>query len=374
MKQDVVSTVQVIYSLGIGGAEKLAVTIGTHLDRTRFRPVICALDGGGVLADELKQHDVPYHVMWRRGIEAGVLARLYRCFRDEKARIVHTHQFPQLLFSLIPARLCGANVVHTEHEFYFYRHDARARAVFKRLARFCAALTVVGPDVARYYIEELGIPARRIHTVANGVDPARFSVEADAARRRLGLASHDVAFGIVGRLEPEKDHRTLLQAFGALRDRQKGVRLLIVGDGSLRGTLEASAQTLGVERDVLFLGARNDIAEVLAAMDVFVLPSVREGVPLSVIEAMAAGKPVIATDVGGLRLLVRPSVNGLLVTPGDPEGLEAAMASLASDPGLRAALGERGRQIARDSFGVSAMMRRYEAIYSTVLGNHDVRH
>jgi L-malate glycosyltransferase len=369
----VISTVQVIYTLEIGGVEKLAVTIGANLDRSRFRPAICALDGDGVLAEELVRHGIPYHVLWRKGIEAGVLARLYRCFRQDNVRIVHTHQFPQLLFSLLPAKAYGAKIVHTEHEFYLYRNNARARRLFKQLVRFCSALTVVGPEVARYYVEELGVPPQRIHVIPNGVDLDQFNFAGPESRRRLGLSSDEVIFGIVGRIEPEKDHRNLLQAFRTLVDHRQAVRLLIVGDGSLRAELESYSRSLGLEQNVTFLGARNDIPEVLAALDVFVLSSVHEGVPLSVVEAMGAGKPIIATDVGGLRLLVKPSFNGLLVPAADPAALEAAMSDLTGNPTLREEMGARSRQIARDSFSVSTMINRYQEIYQSVLGVRDVR-
>mgnify|MGYP003393046388 CR=1 FL=1 len=368
----VISTVQVIYSLEIGGVEKLAVTIGSHLDQAKFRAAICALDGDGVLAEELVRLGIPYHVLWRKGIEMGVLARLYRCFRQEKARIVHTHQFAQLLFSVLPAMAYGAKIVHTEHEYYIYRNNARARRLFKQLVRFCSALTVVGPEVARYYVEELGVPRQRIHVIANGVNLDQFGIEGRESRSRLGLSVDDVVFGIVGRLEPEKDHRTLLQAFRSLIEHQPA-RLVVVGDGRLRSELESYARTLGLEPHVSFLGTRTDIPEVLAAFDVFVLSSVNEGVPLSVVEAMGAGKPVIATEVGGLRLLVHPEVNGLLVPPADPAALAAAMRSLAGNLTRRQEMGMQGRRIARESFSVSTMINRYQEVYQSVLGAHDVR-
>ncbi len=369
----VISTVQVIYSLEIGGVEKLAATIAARLDLTKFRPAICALNGDGVLAGELRRHGVPYHVLWRKGIEMGVLARLYRCFREEKARIVHTHQFPQLFYSLLPARMYGAKIVHTEHEFFTYRNNVQFRLLFKQLVRFCSALTVVGPEVARYYIEELGIPSTRVHVIANGVDLEQFTFASRKARDRLGLPPDDLIFGIVGRLEPEKDHRTLLQAFRVFVEHRQAVRLLIVGDGSLRTALESYSRTHGLERNVTFLGARNDIPEVLAAFDVFVLSSVHEGVPLSVVEAMGAGKPVIATDIGGLRMLVKPTVNGLLVPPADPGALEAAMRNLAVNPARRREMGARSRQIARETFGVSTMINLYQEIYESVVDACDVR-
>jgi glycosyltransferase involved in cell wall biosynthesis len=219
----VIPAVQVIYSLEIGGVEKLAVTIAAHMDRRRFQPAICALDGSGVLAEELEKCGIPYHVLWRKGFEAGVLARLYRCFRQEKARIVHTHQFPQLLFSLLPAKLCGAKVVHTEHEFYLYRRNPWALRLLKQLLRFCSAMTVVGPEVARYYVDEVGVPSDRIHVIANGIDLDRFGITDREGRARLGLSAGELVFGVVGRLEPEKDHRTLLRAFHELLARHPGI-------------------------------------------------------------------------------------------------------------------------------------------------------
>ena len=368
-----IPVVQVLYSLEIGGVEKLAVTIGAHLDRKRFWPAICALDRDGVLSEELVRHGIPYHVLWRKGIEAGVLARLYRCFRQEKARVVHTHQFAQLLFSLLPAKACGARIVHTEHEYYLYRQDARARRILKQLTRFCSAFTVVGPDVARYYTEELGVSSARMHVIPNAVDLDQFCPRGENPRSRLGLSNEELVLGVVGRLEPEKDHHTLLRAFQGFLARGHAARLLVVGDGSLRGQLEARCRALGIERNVAFLGARTDIPDVLAAFDIFVLSSVQEGVPLSVVEAMAAGKAVIATDVGGLRLLISPAFNGLLVPAADAAALEAAMRELSGNAALRHEMGRRSRQIARESFGVSTMIKRYEKLYDSVLGNHDVR-
>ena len=369
----VIPTVQVIYTLEIGGVEKLAVSLAAHQDRTAFRPSLCALDGGGPLAEELVRAGIPFHIMWRKGIEARVLWRLYRCFRQERARIVHTHQFAQLLFSLLPARMLGAKVVHTEHEFYLYRNDARARSLFRKLVRLCAALTVVGPEVARYYIEELGVDPQRVHVIPNGVDLECFDSAGRESRSGLALPEGAVVFGVVGRLEPEKDHGTLLHAFRDLVDRGRSVHLLLVGDGRLRGELELLARSLDLERSVTFLGTRSDIPELLRALDVFVLSSVHEGVPLSVVEAMAAGKPVIATDVGGLRLLVKPDDSGLLVSPGDRAALATAMSTLAANAELRARMGERGRQIARGSFGVSTMVDRYQDVYRSVIGERHVR-
>jgi len=138
--------------------------------------------------------------------------------------------------------------------------------------------------------------------------------------------------------------------------------------------LERLTQALGLEKSVSFLGARSDVAQLLTALDVFVLSSIHEGVPLSVVEAMGAGKPVIATDVGGLRLLVKHSVNGLLVPPGDPSALEVAMRDLAANSALRQDMGAKSRQIASDSFSVSTMIKRYQSIYESVLSHRHVRH
>jgi glycosyltransferase involved in cell wall biosynthesis len=326
-----------------------------------------------VLSEQLVRYDIPYHVLWRKGIELGVLARLYRCFRKEKARIVHTHQFAQLLFSLLPAKAYGARIVHTEHEYFLYRQDARARRIFKQLLQFCSAFTVVGSEVARYYAEELGASSSRMHVIPNAVDLNQFRVGGQDSRARLRLSNEELVLGIVGRLEPEKDHRTLLRAFQGLLVHCQTARLLIVGDGSLRGQLESECRALAIERNVTFLGARADIPQVLAAFDVFVLSSVQEGVPLSVVEAMAAGKPVIATDVGGLRVLVRPGVNGLLVPPADPVALAAAMRELAGNTALRQEMGRQSREIAQESFDVWTMINRYQELYDCVLGSRNVR-
>jgi len=268
--------------------------------------------------------------------------------------------------------MCGARIVHTEHEYYLYRQDPRARRILKQLTPFCSAFTVVGPEVARYYAEEVGVSSSRMHIIPNAVDLDQFCLGAEESRIRLGL-SNELVFGVVGRLEPEKDHRTLLRAFQALLAGGRAARLVVVGDGSLRGELESQCRALDIDRNVIFLGARADIPKVLPAFDVFVLSSVQEGVPLSVVEAMGAGKPIIASDVGGLRFLVRPGLNGLLVPPTDSVALAAAMRELAANEDLRQQMGVRSRQIARESFGLATMINQYQKLYDSVLGNRDVR-
>lgn len=369
-----ISVMQLVYSLQIGGSEKLALDISSHLNPARFAPSMCALDLDGDLAQELTQLGIPHFVAHRRGVEPAVMGRLYRLFRDNRVDVVHTHHFAQLFYAALPARAAGARIIHTEHEFFTYTVSRTSRTLLRPLLRFCEQMTVVGPEVASYFIDTIGVPASRIAIVRNGVNPARFDYDAAAARAELGLGPHDFVMGTIGRLEPEKDQATLLEVFKQVHGCHSNARLVIVGDGQLGPELKAQAQRLGIADRTMFLGYRRDIARVLAAMDVFLLPSIREGLPISLIEAMAARRPVVASDIGSVRDLLREGEAGFMVKPRDIQGFTAAVSRFIADPSLGPSMARNGRSTVEASFSLASSIHAYERLYQTAVTRPDVRH
>lgn len=362
-----ISVLQVLYSLKVGGSEKLAFEISSHLDRSQFNPSVCALDLSGDLTQDLDREKIHYNVLCRQGLELDILRRLYRLIKTNRVDIVHTHHFTQLFFAALPARLAGARIIHTEHECFSYMESAFTRAMIKPLSSLCHGMTVVGPEVAGYFVRTIGIPRKRVLIIPNGVDITKFTSDRSTVRHELGIAEHEMVIGTVGRLEPEKDQKTLLEAFRLVREVQPMARLVIAGSGGMAQELQSYARRIGIAEYTSFLGTRRDVPRLLSGMDIFVLSSVREGLPISLIEAMAARKPVVASDIGSVRDLVRHDENGLLAVPGDIAAFSRSLLRLIESSHLRERMGDAGRLTVERSFSLPVMIRAYEGLYRSAL-------
>jgi len=368
-----ISVLQLVYSLSIGGSEKVAFDIASNVDPARFRSMVCGMDLGGDFERELESRGIPHQVMHRKGLEPAVLSRLYRLIRDNRIDVVHTHHFTQLFYAALPARLAGARIVHTEHEFFSYVESPLSRHLAGPLLRLCDHMTVVGPEVRDYFVRTIGIAKDRVTVVPNGVNVGAFDYERPLARRELGLDPDAPVLGTIGRLEPEKDQATLIDVFRAVRAEYPSARLVIAGDGSLASQLRSQAESYGLGDSALFLGYRRDVARVLAAMDVFVLPSIREGLPISLIEAMAARRPVVASSIGSVTGLVQDGDNGFVAQPRDAAAFTNAIKRLLDAPDLRLRLAEAGRRTVEDSYSLTSVIRAYEDLYTSSMKNTHVR-
>jgi glycosyltransferase involved in cell wall biosynthesis len=353
---------QVVHALGRGGSEGLARDIALGVDRDRVKSSVCALDEAGPLADELQHGRVRVHVMGRgSGLDWRLMIRLLGLFRRERVKVVLTHHLNQLLYAGMAARLARATLIHVEHE-HFSLIRPRNRRLLKLLAPLCHRVVVVGEGVAEYLRHQLRIVSPRLMVIPNGVDLQRFSPVTQASRELLGLPRQGRLVGTVARLEPVKDHATLLVAFRELCEREPEAWLILVGEGSLRQALEMRARELGIAARVTFLGARADVPDLLPHLEVFVLSSVNEGVPLAILEAMACARPVVATAVGGVASIVRDQLTGLTVPRADPEALSAAVLALFRKPHWARDLGRRGREIASEEYSLSRTVERYQAL------------
>jgi glycosyltransferase involved in cell wall biosynthesis len=248
----------------------------------------------------------------------------------------------------------------TEHGLQALRERAQARRLTMRYSRYADEITVVEPGQAEYFRTELRVAQEKLHYVANGIRiPERTTAAVDLMRIRLGIGPDVFAFFYVGRLNPVKDLGTLLAAFAELPpDVTVGARLYLVGDGSDRATLEARRDALTIGERVSFLGARGDVAELLMAADAFVMSSKSEGLPMVLLEAMAARVPCVATTVGGIPKLFGDD-RGLLVPAQDARALAAAMASVARSPELRKRLTDRALENLRANYALDPIVDRY---------------
>lgn len=359
------SVAHVVLSLEPGGTEKLVLDLAARCSRSSATRVFC-LDRAGDWASELTSTDVPVHVVGRRpGLDWGVAWRLRRLSAAHRVDVLHCHQYTPFVYGAIAALMRpGLRVVFTEHgRLSDAPPSGRRTAANKLLAPIPAVIAAVSRELREFMIAE-GFPANRVEVVHNGIDPgidptpqARAS-----ARENLHVAEGDFVVGTVARLDPVKNLGMALDAFAALRVRVANAVLVIIGDGPERGKLLNHARRHNGDA-VRWLGYRQDVRALLPGMDAYLNTSISEGISVTILEAMAAGVPVVATAVGGTPEVVISEATGLLIKRGDAPDCARALERLARDQHLRATLGHAARERVRAHFGVDQMVTRYMAAY-----------
>lgn len=363
--------VHVVHSLETGGLENGVVNLANTSGR-EFRHVIVCMTGAGALRSRLNEEVEVFALGKRPGHDVRAFLRLIRLLRRVRPAVVHTRNWAA--FDAIPAaRLAGVGVlVHGEHGREAndpQGRDRRRNRIRRLLAPLVNHFVSVSRDLERWLVEDVRLPARKVTTIPNGVDLARFGQgDRRESRARLGLPSEAAIVGTVGRLDPVKDHAGLLRAFAVLPPGPQDSMLVIAGDGPCREDLTRLVGTLGLAERVRLLGDCRDVPGVLAALDLFVLPSIAEGMSNTILEAMATGLPVVATRVGGNPELVEDHATGRLVGIQDPAALAEAIAVYLDDSHLRAVHGKAARQRATERFGLDRMCESYVDLYRRLLG------
>ena len=360
--------VQVVLTLGRGGLETMAVDLACGLASAGMRPIVVALDEGGDLEERLREAEIEYVVLGgRRFFDARFHLTFANLLRDWSARVVHTHMFASLLHSLPAIALSGVKrVVHTEHSFEYLQPRPSLRVALRWMSRRTDVFALVGHRMLPYYKREVKIASRRLRVIPNGIDtrhPVREGARTEV-RREMGLPADTLLIGSAGRLAPEKNYQLLLRAVAGCRREGTATHLVLLGEGELRTDLEQLADSLGIADAVTFMGWRSDVRYVLHALDVFALTSISEGLPLAMLEAMAAELPVVSTEVGDIPLLVQDGETGFLVRSGDELGLTVRLRQLAASPPLRRALGLAGRERVRSNYDRACMVRHYVDAYA----------
>lgn len=310
--------------------------------------------------------------------DGRALLRLFKFFRREQPAIVHTHTSKAGILGRWAAYLAGVPViVHTPHGHVFWGYFGGFRtALFVLLERWTARITtriiaLTHREMTDHLRSRIA-PQEKFAVIHSGVELGRFSEKPGdiaAIRREMGLPPDAFVVGTTGRLTAVKGHIHMLRAAAAILEDRKDIYFVLLGDGELREALHSYAEQSAILRYVKFLGWRSDVASALSAFDVFVFPSLNEGMGKAVVEAMAMGKPVIASDIGGIPDLVVQGKNGLLVPPAQSPALAQAVLELYGNPDKRARMGEAGRQMAAE-YGVAAMVHRIDNLYQACLAIH----
>ena len=363
---------QLVHSLRVGGAEVLVAQLA-RATSPFYRVVFACLDELGTLGEQLRQEGYPLEILGRRsGLDWRCSLRLTRFLRLHQVSVIHAHQYTPFFYG-ITARLLYPRpaILFTEHGRHFPDYPRRKRMLFNRLMlRRRDRIVGVGRAVRQALIQNEGISPHRVSVVYNGIDLQRYgsaNQERAAVRKEMGLEPDDFVILQVARMDYLKDHATAIRTIARLASPCPRVKLLLAGEGPELEKVQGQVDNLNVSSQVKFLGLRKDVPRLLAAADLFLLTSISEGIPLTVIEAMAAGLPVVATRVGGMGELVQEGTTGMLASSGDDAGLADHVLKLIADPARRSRMGEQGRQRAHSVFSQEQMLAGYLKLYQEQL-------
>lgn len=364
----------VVHVMQVAGAEVLVTETIRRL-RGRIEPTVLCLDKVGPLGEQLRAEGVEIVCLERRpGRDFGVARRLAQAIRARGIEILHAHQYTPFFYAALGRVLSGTSprLILTEHGRHYPDTVAPLRRAANRLVldHLADAVNAVCAFSARSLSLKDGFAGGRIEVIENGIDLECYAAAANKPllRERLGLNPSRLYVATIARFHPVKDHQTLLRAFAQVAAKRSDADLLLVGDGPLRGDLEAAISRFGLGRRVRFLGVRHDVPEILKAVDLFALTSLSEAASITLLEAMAAGLPVVLTDVGGNSEIVRQGREGLLAPRGDSPAIAAAMLRLLNDPAAALAMGKAGLERVRERYRLERTIAKYFSLYQRLCG------
>ena len=352
----------------VGGAEEMVLNLVRHLP-SRFEPAVACIHEAGPIGEEIRRTGVPFSVM---GLTPGLsrpfdVLHLRNALQALAPTIVHTFLLTGSLYGRFAAMMTGVPIViGTEVNIYEKKRPLHAR--FERwLMKGTDAVVASAESVKEHYVAQVGADPEKVEVIYNAVDWAQLqtSMTRDEFRASVGVPGGVPMAGIIARLTEQKAHRVLFEAMA--QPELSALHLIVVGDGELRDDLRSRAESFGIHGRVHFLGARRDLGNILAAIDIFAMPSYWEGLPLSMVLAMGAGLPVVASRVAGIPEVVKDEVTGLLVDPGNRAQLARALARLMQDQSLRARLGEAAKAFVLPRFGIDGYVASIAGLYDRLL-------
>ena len=340
-----------------------------RFDKSRFEVTLCGLKRPEPASQKLAAEGVPVTHLGRGPFDPRLLTDVVRLVRRRNVRILHVHGYAASDFGRVAARITGARLVLHEHfaDPKLPPHQALADRVLSRLTDRAIAVSGSTRD---FLVRERFVPRERVRLIWNGAPLDEFAPVSRerglAVRRQLGIPDTALVIGAIGRLNPQKGHRYLLDAAPAVLARHPEARFLIAGDGDLMNPLRGQAASLGIRDHVVFAGHRDDVPDVLGAVDVLCIASLYEGTPLTLFEAMASGKAVVSTSVDGCREVIADTETGLLVGPGDSQALSIALGLVLGDRELRERLAANAL-LESQNYDVNACVRQIQEVYQELL-------
>jgi glycosyltransferase involved in cell wall biosynthesis len=371
-KTDIIKILHIVEDLKIGGLEKVIATIALNLNTKRYEVNVWCLAEGGDIASELIGYGVNVKFLGKSSYHNPLSILLLALqLRKEQFDIIHTHGYFAGTFGRLAAILACIPVIITHVHSTYFEYKTRNLLIENFLARFTGRIICVSRAVQKFVTEIEGIKEVKtcvIYNAAGNQKNEHIYLDKGRMKKIIGIDNTDLVIIIVASLTENKGHRILLAAFKRVLLKHPSIRLLIVGDGPLNADLQAATKYWNIEQQVIFTGKRTDIPELLQISDIAALTSLyREGLGISLIEAMAFGLPLIGTSLGGIPELIEDNVNGLLVAPGNVDDLASAIETLVTKRDLRERMGQKSKLIYEEKFTVSRMMKEIETLYEQLL-------
>jgi glycosyltransferase involved in cell wall biosynthesis len=359
-----INLLHLITELEPAGAENLLLNIARRLDRSKFKMLIGYIYGAGTLANQFRRVGVRVIDLSYQGkLNPFLLLRLILLMRKEKIEIIHTHLVHASIVGRIAARLAGVKaIVTTRHYAYHPKERNFMFRLEKKLARLSKMTVAISRSVKDYLVRVENYERGKVTIIYNAVDPQFFHMSTEES----GHASNDnYRIGSVGHLYSQKGHDVSIKSMVEIIKEFSKTKLLIIGDGPLRNRLNRLIQELKLSNNVILLGSKSpkEVKEILKEINVFILASNWEGFGIAAIEAMASGKPVVATNVEGLREVVKDGRTGFLVPPGQPKALAKKIILLLKNPSLCSQMGNEGRKRVETLFSLDGMINKLESLY-----------
>jgi glycosyltransferase involved in cell wall biosynthesis len=370
-RQQSIHVLHIIHGLTWGGAENQVVTLAPALSNDRYNIHVCCLGSEGVQADALRARGIRV-VSLNMRLRYWPLAacRLFRLIKQLKPQIVHTHMSDANFWGTLVGKLAGVPVILTTQVGMNLWKKRRHLLLDRLVNHFTDKMIVVSEEIRERQIKNQLVSREKIMTIPIAVDIERFSGldTRDELKAQIGVNASSPLVGTVARLVRDKRLDHLLEAARIVCDAAPLARFRIIGDGPLREALEVQARQLNlVPEYVRFLGNRPDVADFFSALDIFVLSSETEGLPVALLEAMAASKPVVATGVGGIPQAIQDGRNGLLIPPHDPASLADAILTVMEDSTLRESLAREGYRTVKARFSIDVIAQQMIALYDSLL-------
>lgn len=360
-----VKVLHLIQGLDVGGLEYVVINLLKGLNRDKYQPSVCCFDTLGSIADALNGYADVYLLKRKPGVNYSYPFKLAVLLKREKIQILHTHNSTAYFYGAIAGIIAHVPVViYTEHARDIFP-NIKVRIVERMLSMFVDRIIVVAEVLKENLVKHEWFNPSKITTIYNGIDENKFTKvrEADDVKSILGFSKNNHVIGIIGRLDPIKNHKCLIKAVHLVNKRFPEAKLLIIGDGSYRHELELFVKEQGAGEHVFFLGTREDVPQLLNAIDIFVLCSISEGMPVTLLEAMATERPIVATKVGGIHEIIEHGREGILVESNNHELLAEAIADLLAHKDKAMRLGSSARKRLKERFTLAAMIEKYEEVY-----------
>jgi len=376
-----INLLHIVNGFAIGGGELKLLELVKNLVEKRadkYTVTVCSVGQGGTLQPEFERLGIKVFVIEKKHkFDISQIFKVCRIIKQEQIDLVQTTLFYADVIGALAAKLTGVDAVISwdtvSHPPDSHETRLRHKLSYQLCMRFVKRIVAVSEGVKKYLIEDRKIASKKIVIIHYGIDLSLFKSRNGFLDKRkrseLGLPDHKIVIGTVARLEIQKGHRYLIAAAPEIINKFSNVVFVFAGDGTLRQELETQVNELGLQENFRFLGFRKDVKELLFAFDVFVLPSLFEGLPNVILEAMASGRPIVATAVDGTPELIEHNETGLLVPPKSPHALQEQILNLLENEEKGIKLGRQAKEMAKQKFSFDQQFRKFEEVYDATLAS-----